>query len=177
MTRASDRHRKLAGQQRADAALEQIYAALPELACAGHCTESCGPIDMTVRERERIRARGVRISPPEVAVRRVPEFRCEALTEDGRCGVYDVRPLICRLWGLTDSMPCPWGCVPVPRRLTDAEAGVLITEALIAGGHSILHDVEPGEARRAAQVRGGLIRPEIEARSRQSVPPAFRPKR
>lgn len=31
---------------------------------------------------------------------------------DGRCSVYVVRPLLCRLWGMVDKMRCPHGCVP-----------------------------------------------------------------
>jgi hypothetical protein len=46
--------------------------------------------------------------------------------EGGRCTVYDVRPLICRLWGMGDFeiMACPWGCEP-ERRLTNEEMQAL----------------------------------------------------
>ncbi|MFG1709158.1 hypothetical protein ACFLIM_38800 [Nonomuraea sp. M3C6] len=37
-----------------------------------------------------------------------------------------MRPLICRLWGATEGMPCEHGCVPERGRLTDAEAQLLI---------------------------------------------------
>lgn len=37
---------------------------------------------------------------------------CPSLTASGRCAVYSVRPMICRVWGLVREMACPWGCVP-----------------------------------------------------------------
>ncbi len=45
---------------------------------------------------------------------------------EGRCSVYEVRPLICRLWGATEAMPCPFGCEP-DRVLTDEESSALIS--------------------------------------------------
>jgi hypothetical protein len=44
------------------------------------------------------------------------DYTCPAL-KDGRCSVYDVRPTLCRLWGVVEDMPCPWGCVPDGGRL------------------------------------------------------------
>jgi hypothetical protein len=35
--------------------------------------------------------------------------------------VYDARPLICRLWGVSENLQCPYGCVP-ERMLTLEEA-------------------------------------------------------
>ena len=40
------------------------------------------------------------------------DLQCPMLSPDRRCNVYDIRPLICRLWGLVRTMRCPWGCVP-----------------------------------------------------------------
>jgi len=36
--------------------------------------------------------------------------------------------MICRLWGLTKSMACPFGCVP-ERWLTEDEAHALLAKA------------------------------------------------
>lgn len=86
--------------------LDQIYASLPKIACKGLCSESCGPIDFTKEERERMEATFGR------AIGKVDRnLSCPALA-CGQCMVYESRPLICRLWGLTPAMPCPFGCVP-----------------------------------------------------------------
>ena len=43
------------------------------------------------------------------------------LLKDGACSVYDRRPAICRLWGLTEELRCPFGCEP-EERWTDKRA-------------------------------------------------------
>jgi hypothetical protein len=93
--------------------LDALYAELPRLECQGKCAESCGPITMSRVEAERI---------AEVAGS-VPTFGADltcTMLRDERCAVYAVRPAICRLWGLVESMPCLWGCKPT-RYLTNAE--------------------------------------------------------
>lgn len=121
-----------------DAALEEIYAQVPQIPdCDGRCALSCGPIEMFDRERARIVARGVRISDAETAIRvsdaADETFYCEAL-KDGRCTVYDIRPLICRIWGAVEDMRCPFGCVP-ERYLTAEEATSLLAQAHAIAGY------------------------------------------
>jgi Fe-S-cluster containining protein len=43
----------------------------------------------------------------------------------GLCEVYEVRPLICRAWGMLRSMRCPHGCQP-SRLMDDKEFGDLV---------------------------------------------------
>lgn len=119
-------------------ALDAIYARIPKLSCKGRCADSCGPIGMTVLERERIARRGVAIPTHQEALRRVSAgvpgcLNCPALTAVGRCSVYGVRPLICRLWGVAEAMPCPHGCEP-ERWLNDKEARELLFDAMEVGG-------------------------------------------
>lgn len=133
--------------------LQEIYDSLPTVDCKGHCWNSCGPIDMSPLEWMRIEERGVEI--PEFTPERsrlwamdLP-LHCPALDpETKRCTVYDVRPLICRLWGVTESMPCPHGCEVTPGVMSDEEAMTLIAETMgqetdIA---EILNDPELGPA-------------------------------
>ena len=56
------------------------------------------------------------------------------LTADRRCAVYEVRPMICRLWGLVERMPCPFGCRPEGGLLSDEEGARLLREANRIGG-------------------------------------------
>lgn len=87
------------------ARLETLYAELPKIECQGLCQESCGPISMSVVEKKRIRNTG-----------RVPscdeKLNCTLLNEKGQCSVYRMRPAICRLYGITPSMACKFGCEP-----------------------------------------------------------------
>ena len=116
-----------------DAELAALYARVPAMKdCRGLCWVSCGPADMSDRERQRIRGRGIRITPSDVA-RGEEGFFCEALTREGRCAVYDIRPMACRLWGVTEDMPCPYGCQP-ERWLPEGEGFELAMLAIAAGG-------------------------------------------
>lgn len=125
---------------RADAQLEALYAQVPELDCKGLCHTSCGVIEASVRERERMQEAGVRLPYLDEFLemdRAGLEISCPALTEDKRCGVYEVRPMICRLWGTTDSMPCPYGCEPVDGEGLIEEPGgfELLAKSMEAGGN------------------------------------------
>ena len=125
-----------------------LYEQLPTIECKGLCANSCGPIDMTDAERGRLTDLGVTIpvftQADAQAWARGERLDCPALVgkgkhpltgdRTGRCSVYEDRPLICRLWGLTESMPCPHGCRP-SRVMPDAEGFELIFEAMEVGGH------------------------------------------
>lgn len=98
--------------------------ALPALVCQRKCQASCGPIHATPREKAHILRTHHRVLAPDHTGR-----ACRLLTEDGACEVYEDRPMICRLYGLTPEMACPHGCTP-DRWLTDTEAFAYLTEAL-----------------------------------------------
>jgi hypothetical protein len=106
--------------------LERIYRSVPTVECKGLCARSCGPIDMSDVERQRIAELGVDI--PKPTIESLAES-CPALV-DNRCTIYDHRPLICRLWGAVESMPCPHGCAVTPGLLMDAGAQTLIARSL-----------------------------------------------
>lgn len=98
-------------------AMDALYATLPGLACKRLCQECCGPVFMEKLEWERIGERLGRY--PRPTPEQAAKLECPMLA-DGGCTVYDLRPAVCRLWGLVESMRCPHGCVP-ERVLTDAE--------------------------------------------------------
>lgn len=101
--------------------LDALYAELPKLDCLGLCSDSCHYIGMTKLESQRIkRSKGFEIS--------MMHSPCPALNFMGRCGVYDLRPMICRLWGLTEDMPCHYGCKP-ERYLTREEGFSFLARA------------------------------------------------
>lgn len=118
-----------------DLSLQDVYARIPPVACRGLCVDSCGPISMSVEEASRLHSRGVTIPPMAEAIaalERGEDYYCPAL-KDGRCGVYDDRPTICRLWGATESMRCPHGCTPAAA-LTQTESHRLLRLAADVGG-------------------------------------------
>jgi len=106
-------------------ARQHVYDQIPAINCQGLCHESCGPvIPATTGERTHIAAtRGVDIRPDW---NHLADY-CPALTMLGRCSVYEDRPTICRLWGVVESMPCPWGCQP-EHYLTDEQGHALLAQ-------------------------------------------------
>lgn len=116
--------------------LHRLYAQIPAIACKGLCHDTCvEQIDMSDTERDQLARRRVTIPPvPPGALHAMAEpTDCPALTADRRCSVYEDRPLICRLWGVAESLPCPHGCQP-GRILPDDEAFTLIRRSVQAGG-------------------------------------------
>lgn len=93
---------------KANARLAALYAKLPKVNCIGRCFVACGPVPMARLEADNMRKAD--------SQRRLPMIRqdvsCIYLTANKRCGVYDARPLVCRVWGTTKGMSCMHGCVP-----------------------------------------------------------------
>lgn len=94
--------------------VDKVYASIPVVDCQGNCQAYCCPVGgaMTAFERDRIIA-ATDIRPNSVSLdlppgKEVP--KCNLLSADGRCSVYDIRPTICRLWGAVEGMPCPQNC-------------------------------------------------------------------
>lgn len=165
-----------------DEELQKLYDRIPRIPdCDGRCWTSCGPIDMSDRERQRIRQAGYKLTPFHEARKSLETFYCEALTADKRCAVYEMRPLICRLWGAVESMPCVYGCMPEGGWLTDREAWLLVAESLRISGHPVAmtdQDVEAAFARGALRERMDQIREQGQRndwrRADENVPAAFR---
>lgn len=114
---------------RRESELERVYADIPTIpACDGRCVESCGPITMFAGEWERVKrsaGRAPRLAPGSLT--------CPLLSPAGRCTVYSVRPYICRLWGTTPQLACPFGCRP-ERWLSSSDAlGIFKRIEAIAG--------------------------------------------
>src|SRR5437867_2071830 len=106
------------------AALDGLYAKRlprPQVECKGFCAVYCKQIPMSQTELERIEHfRGPIGEYPE-------DGTCPMLTADQRCGIYEIRPLVCRLFGesMRVGLLCEWGCQP-SRMLTSEETDELM---------------------------------------------------
>ena len=112
--------------------MQALYAELPHVECKRLCRQCCGPVvqsgSLTRLEFERIA--DYKPSPPD------PQdfMACSMLDgEHGTCRVYELRPMICRLWGVVPSMRCPYGCEP-ERWLTEDESRAYMRRAEEIGG-------------------------------------------
>lgn len=121
-------------------ALEDLYKRVPRIECQGLCQDCCGPLGMSYLEWMRIK----RASPLRLA--EAKQVACPLLKR-GKCTVYALRPLVCRLWGTAENMPCPWSCRP-ERYLTITEA-----DALMHAVEALSQQVWPGQEPRTMHTR------------------------
>jgi Fe-S-cluster containining protein len=119
--------------------LDHLYKYLPDVKCKGLCSTQCTVIPVSNVERARIKE-----DTGEDKFRDWQQFfedykalgsygltpspdclKCPHLNENKRCDIYDIRPLICRLYGVIKSLKCPHGCLP-NRWLKERDAKKLI---------------------------------------------------
>lgn len=96
-------------------ALQELYKHIPIFACEEGCHDCCerpmfGPDEWDAIEEKRA------ATGPE----------CPYVSE-GKCAIYDQRPLVCRLFGAVDLLPCPRGRGPTAP-LSEAETTALARE-------------------------------------------------
>ncbi|MGY0232793.1 YkgJ family cysteine cluster protein [Longispora urticae] len=116
-------------------ALRRIYDQVPTSHCKGLCHETCNNIPAQAIETERIfKKHGIQLQPMG---------QCPALTEDKKCGVYEDRPLVCRLWGSStyDTLRCPHGCEP-DEWLTREDCFLLLSAVQYLDGKLTLAEFE-----------------------------------
>jgi hypothetical protein len=115
---------------------------LPKLQCRRLCQACCGPLALT-----RLEMRHLAVGHSQVKFAR---DACETesglklgmvytlnypvcpFLKDGACTVYERRPFVCRIWGLTELLHCPHGCQP-DRVLTEREVHEFFCEVTALG--------------------------------------------
>lgn len=97
--------------------IQRLYRDIPAFKCVQGCTDCCGPVPFAKSEWNAVKDKRV-----------ASGITCPYAV-NGRCEIYDQRPLICRLFGAVDHpiMTCPKGCGP-GKKLKNSEARKMITE-------------------------------------------------
>lgn len=113
--------------------LQALYDKLPKVECKGLCHEACGPILFTQFEASLIKKQFGRNIGCDGSL------TCTALSE-GRCGVYEARPFVCRAYGAVEGLECPFSCVP-EKGLMSKEDSEKIFHAIMALGGGIYSTV------------------------------------
>ena len=86
--------------------LDHLRRQLPRFDCVPGCHDCCGPMTASSEEMSRLPRKSRAEQDAALA-----NYDCVHLGPQG-CQVYDERPLICRLFGTTASLPCPHGKAP-----------------------------------------------------------------
>lgn len=129
-----------ARERRALTRIRELYALVPDVGCRGLCTAFCVPIHMSTAEAATVDAAAPNAHRAD-GCSPLGAPRCPQLAADGRCSVYDDRPMICRLWGASTHMRCPHGCEPRAGYLSAQECLELMLLTLELGGTDLL---DPG---------------------------------
>ncbi|MCX7204866.1 MAG: YkgJ family cysteine cluster protein [Proteobacteria bacterium] len=79
---------------------------IPSFECIPGCHDCCGPVTTSSEEMSRLPRKTA--AEHEAAME---NLSCPHLGDQG-CTVYMERPLICRLFGTTPTLPCPHGKRP-----------------------------------------------------------------
>lgn len=112
-----------------------LVAGLPDVECKRLCARYCRSVPVSPAELillERVKAKdGVRVrtmpapgQEPLVFLHKAAGDPTCPMLKMGDCTVHEMRPLICRFYGVVESMPCVHGCKPT-RWLSDEEADAL----------------------------------------------------
>ena len=110
---------------------EELYAQIPNMTCLSGCADCCGCCGILRFSRYEV----AQISTAKIIraifrrFRQVTSQKCPHLTADNRCGIYEVRPFVCRLFATTERLPCPKGIGP-DKLLSAEEAEKLINQFL-----------------------------------------------
>lgn len=89
-----------------DPIIDTLRRQIPSFACVPGCHDCCGPVSASSTEMARLPRKSTAVRDAALA-----ELSCPHLGPEG-CTVYEERPLICRLFGTTPSLPCPRGAKP-----------------------------------------------------------------
>lgn len=102
-----------------DEKIDAVWAQIPKIECKGLCHDSCTIINMSDSENNRIwRKHGFNLSGRIFSLlhrigMNTAEPICPALDkETKRCTIYEDRPFVCRVYGVTKALKCSHGCVP-----------------------------------------------------------------
>ena len=94
--------------------IQKLYLHIPKSVCKDGCFECCTNIVQFAKEE----------------AERAGEYKydgvCSFLGDDNKCGVYDARPMVCRIYGTSEIMQCD-DCEP-ERYLTEQETRDIIRE-------------------------------------------------
>ena len=102
--------------------------------CKSGCNDCCGVVPFSDIEKARASA----LKPMEAWERyqgsawllksALANFSCPFSDKNNGCQIYDVRPMVCRLFGVVDHemMKCPHGSAP-KKMITEAQSRALIS--------------------------------------------------
>ena len=99
--------------------LKELQGRIPAMDCMPNCNLCCGSVPWSKAEWA--------LLPEDLRSRHtIHALRC-SFVGSGRCEAYEYRTITCRLFGVTEGLPCPKG-ICAPKTLTKLEAAEIFKE-------------------------------------------------
>ena len=106
--------------------IDRLTSGLPHFECVAGCTDCCGPVVMSRLEWKRILDK---LGKREGQMKIGDDLLCPMLDKaTHRCTVYEIRPAICKLFGVVEhpKLTCPH--VKPEQAITDSECSTIINQ-------------------------------------------------
>jgi Fe-S-cluster containining protein len=103
--------------------ISRLYDEIPGFDCVPECSECCGPVPCHDWEIENIGLKNA-VSIGTSGLKTISPTKCQFI-EDGKCSIYDHRPLMCRLFGTVEALKCPHGKGPEQLLTGEQAAGIM----------------------------------------------------
>jgi Fe-S-cluster containining protein len=109
---------------------EELYGQIPSMTCPSGCSDCCCIVRFSRYEVAQLSIAMI-IRAIFTHFRQATTQKCPHLTRDNRCGIYQVKPFVCRLFGTTEieRLRCPKGVEP-DKLLSAAKSEDLINQFL-----------------------------------------------
>ena len=116
------------------AKLADIYEQIPKSTCPEGCGKCCGPVFPSLAESRNIKdwCKVHHVEYREFLVLG-EDGMCPYLTEAKRCAIYQVRPFLCRLAGVSTELRCPIDQCQAQRQLNRRQSDALYKAIYLHG--------------------------------------------
>lgn len=113
--------------------LKTIYRQIPKSKCPPNCGKCCGSLFPSMAELTNIK------TYCEKRNIKYKEFICDGVSDcpylklDKSCEIYEVRPFLCRILGVSDDLPCPLHLNTPEKVLNHNESRIIYRDIYLRG--------------------------------------------
>jgi Fe-S-cluster containining protein len=113
--------------------IEDIYKQIPISTCPPGCGKCCGILYPSTTEIQNVKSYCERKHIPFIEFHMTVGLDCPYLQLDKSCGIYEVRPFLCRIMGVSVDIDCPLKKCKPSRLLNSPQSRKLYTGIYMHG--------------------------------------------
>jgi hypothetical protein len=111
--------------------LDRVYRQIPKSTCDPNCGACCGILYPSLAEIRAVKEYCATKNKPYKDFVMVGD--CPYLMADKSCEIYSVRPFLCRILGVSTSIPCPLGKCHTTKMLNHKQSSILYRDIYLKG--------------------------------------------